>query len=319
MKRFAFVVSVALLPCLVGACNQSSVADTESNSKAALMATAPTRESTARKPTRLPVWARSIPQDIPPPADVAAPPASAARTESGIASIVLVPPSGNAAERPRAQDTVTARYTGWTEKGVLFWASKFRGEQESLIPKNAPMKGFGEALQLLVVGERRRFWIPEELGFGKNPEDPMHPPGPLTMDVELVSIDPAPDPPPAPSDLREPPANAVKTPSGLRYRVLEKGTGKERPKGHDHAQIEFTGWTKEGRVFDSSIPERKPRSITVVKAMSGLTEALKGMVVGEKRRLWLPADIAHGDEGTEKKPGGDLIIDVKLVRIVPGL
>jgi FKBP-type peptidyl-prolyl cis-trans isomerase len=319
VKQLTIHLTVALLPCLASACNQSSVADAEPSLEAALTATAPTRQGTTRKPTQLPLWARSIPQNIPAPADVAAPPASAERTETGLASIVLVPATGNVDERPRAQDTVTVDYAGWTEHGVLFFASKLRAQPENLTPKGAPMKGFGEALQLLSVGERRRFWIPAELGFGKNPKDPMQPAGALTMEIELLGIDRAPDPPPAPPDLSEPPADAVKTVSGLAYRVLEKGTGKQRPKGHDYAHIEFTGWTAEGKVFDSSIPERKPRSITVVKAMSGLTEALKGMVEGEKRRLWLPADIAHGEEGTVKKPGGDLVMDVKLIRIVRGI
>ena len=118
---------------------------------------------------------------IPAPDDVAAPPADAETTASGLASKVLEAGSGSV--NPTATSNVTVHYTGWTTDGRMFDSSVARG-QPSMFPLNRVIRGWTEGVQLMVVGEKRRFWIPEELAYGGR-RDPR---GMLVFDVELIAI-----------------------------------------------------------------------------------------------------------------------------------
>jgi peptidylprolyl isomerase len=120
-------------------------------------------------------------QDLPAPDDVAAPPKDAERSSSGLASKVLVKGTGSA--HPRATSTVTVHYTGWSTDGTMFDSSVVRG-QTATFPLNRVIKGWTEGLQLMVVGEKRRFWIPANLAYGENGRVP----GMLVFDVELFEF-----------------------------------------------------------------------------------------------------------------------------------
>src|SRR5262249_24905544 len=151
---------------------------------------------------------------------------------------VLTPGTGT--DHPRRQDGVKVQYTGWTKIGQMFDSSLARGEPatfglERVIP------GWTEGLQLMVVGEKRRFWIPAALAYGDTPRSGA-PAGDLTFDVELLEIMKGPDAPPVPEDVAAPPKTAKKTKSGLAYRVLQPGTGKQ-PKATDIVSVHYTGWT----------------------------------------------------------------------------
>ena len=115
------------------------------------------------------------------PPDVAAPPEEAEFTESGLASKVLK--EGTGTEHPTATSTVTVHYTGWKTDGTMFDSSVKRGKKSSF-PLNRVIKGWTEGLQLMVVGEKRRFWIPTDLAYGENGRVP----GMLVFDVELFEI-----------------------------------------------------------------------------------------------------------------------------------
>src|SRR3712207_6378824 len=69
---------------------------------------------------------------------------------------------------------------------------------------------------------------------------------------------PAPGDIPAPPDVAAPPADAQKTPSGLASKVLTPGTGKDHPGPEDRVKVHYTGWTKDGKMFDSSIVRKEP-------------------------------------------------------------
>ena len=119
---------------------------------------------------------------IPAPPDVAAPPADAETTASGLASKVIT--EGTGTENPGATDTVEVHYTGWTTDGEMFDSSVTRGEPAQF-PLNAVIAGWTEGLQLMVEGETRRLWIPEELAYMGQPGRPA---GMLVFDVELIRI-----------------------------------------------------------------------------------------------------------------------------------
>jgi peptidylprolyl isomerase len=123
-----------------------------------------------------------MPAAPPVPDDVAAPPADAEVTPSGLATKILR--AGTSENRPAADDTVEVHYSGWTTNGELFDSSVSRGESISFGLRQV-IAGWTEGVQLMSVGESRRLWIPEELAYQGRPGSPA---GLLVFDVELISI-----------------------------------------------------------------------------------------------------------------------------------
>jgi FKBP-type peptidyl-prolyl cis-trans isomerase len=248
------------------------------------------------------------PAGPPAPPDVAAPPADAQRTASGLASRVLTPGTGT--EHPGARDRVTVHYTGWTTDGNSFDSSRTRGEPATF-PLNGVIAGWTEGLQLMVVGEHRRFWIPEELAYRGRPGRPA---GMLVFDVELISMQRAPEPPQTPPDVAAPPADAQRTPSGLASRVLRPGTGTRHPTAENVVEVHYSGWTTDGQMFDSSVTRGEPAQFPLGGVIAGWTEGVQLMVEGERRRFWIPESLAY--QGRPGAPAGMLVFDVELLRIV---
>src|SRR6476619_269791 len=109
---------------------------------------------------------------------------------------------------------------------------------------------------------------------------------------------------PAPPDVAAPPADATKTASGLATKVLKAGTGKDHPAKEDLVTIHYTGWTTDGKMFDSSVSRGKPSTFGVSKVIAGFSEGIQLMVPGEKRRLWIPEVLAY--KGQAGRPAGML-------------
>jgi peptidylprolyl isomerase len=82
---------------------------------------------------------------------------------------------------------VRVHYSGWTKDGKMFDSSVARGEPTSF-GLNQVIPGWTEGVQLMVVGEKTRFWIPGKMAYGDEPKRPGAPSGPLTFDVELLDI-----------------------------------------------------------------------------------------------------------------------------------
>src|SRR5687767_5273344 len=116
---------------------------------------------------------------------------------------------------------------------------------------------------------------------------------------------------PAPPDVAAPPADAVKTASGLATKVLTPTTSKERPAKDDLVTVDYTGWTTDGKMFDSSVARGKPSTFGVARVIPGFSEGIQLMAVGEKRRLWIPEALAY--KGQEGRPKGMLVFDVQLL------
>ncbi|MGA0845985.1 MAG: FKBP-type peptidyl-prolyl cis-trans isomerase [Luteolibacter sp.] len=354
------------------------------------------------------------------PDDVKAPPADALKSESGLASKVLQEGSGS--EKPSVTDQVKVHYSGWTTDGKMFDSSVTRGEPASF-PLNGVIKGWTEGLQLMVEGEKRRFWIPAELAYGENPgggrpggmlvfdvelleiqqqakvpadakktadgvayeilkdgdgasptaadivtfhlhastlsgqvlQDTRQagesapsalgsqlspqlmavvaemklgekrrcwlpeanlPGGHVVLDFELISFKPAPPPPAVPEDVGAVPDDAEKSPSGLASKLLQKGSGDKKPSADQSVRVHYSGWTTDGKMFDSSVTRGEPTSFPLNGVIKGWTEGLQLMTVGEKRRFWIPAELAYGENPGGGRPGGMLVFDVELLEIL---
>jgi len=250
----------------------------------------------------------ALAQEVTAPPDVAAPPEDATCTDSGLCSKVLA--AGTGEEHPDAWDNVTVHYSGWTTDGKMFDSSVTRG-QPATFPLNRVIPGWTEGLQLMVVGEKRRVWIPVDLAYNNRPGRPA---GMLVFDVELLEIEnmpKPPDPPAVPADVAGPPADAEKTKSGLASKVLSPGTGTEHPRASSTVTVHYSGWTTDGKMFDSSVIRGQPATFPLNRVIPGWTEGLQLMVVGEKRRLWIPEELAY--KGAPGAPQGLLVFDVELL------
>lgn len=117
---------------------------------------------------------------------------------------------------------------------------------------------------------------------------------------------------PAPPDVAAPPKDAKKTKSGLAYKVLTPGTGKEHPTETSEVRVHYTGWTTDGKMFDSSVGGGLPAEFPLNKVIKGWTEGVQLMVVGEKTRFWIPEPLAYGGR---RAPYGLLVFDIELLRI----
>lgn len=116
------------------------------------------------------------------PSDVAAAPADAQVTASGLASKMIN--AGDGGANPTLDSVVTIHYTGWTTEGKGVDSSVARGEPATL-PVKGLFPGLKEGIQLMTVGEERRFWIPQDLTFaGKSKQQSQM----LVFDVELMAI-----------------------------------------------------------------------------------------------------------------------------------
>lgn len=121
--------------------------------------------------------------------------------------------------------------------------------------------------------------------------------------------------PETPKDVAAAPADAEKTASGLQHKLLSKGTGVTKPKATDLVTVHYSGWTTDGKLFDSSVQRGQPTSFPLNGVIAGWTEGLQLMVEGEKRRFWIPAKMAYGENPGAGYPAGTLVFDVELIRI----
>jgi FKBP-type peptidyl-prolyl cis-trans isomerase len=249
------------------------------------------------------------PPQLPAPEDVAAAPKDATKTKSGLASKVLTKGTGKV--RPGPTDQVKVGYAGWTKDGKMFDSSP--ADKPATFGVSNVIPGWVEGLQLMVEGEKRRIWIPAALAYGETPKMPGAPAGDLVFDVELLEIMKAPE---TPKDVAKAPKDAKKTDSGLAYRVLTKGKGTTHPTPTSRVTVHYSGWTTDGKLFDSSVQRGAPTSFMLNGVIKGWTEGVQLMVEGEKTRFWIPGELAYGDKPTRPgAPSGMLVFDIELLQI----
>ena len=246
------------------------------------------------------------------PADVAEAPPQATKTQSGLAWKVLLKAKGTT--RPGPNDKVIVNFTGWTPEGKVIASSIPDGEPWTFLMAELS-KGLAEGLGMMAAREKRRLWIPADLASPGRPKR-RGPAGPAVFDVELIEVVKMPDPVAVPDDLDAPPADAKRTPSGLAYKILKRGKGKDRPTAASTVEVHYSGWTRDGTMFDSSVQRGKPASFPLNGVIAGWTEGVQLMVVGDKARFWIPSALAYGD--TPSRPGapvGPLVFDIELLSI----
>ena len=105
--------------------------------------------------------------------------------------------------------------------------------------------------------------------------------------------------------------------SGLQYKVIKEG-GADHPGPTESVTVHYEGKLLDGTVFDSSYSRNEPATFPLDAVIKGWTEGVQLMVVGEKRRFWIPASIGYGDRGGGGGliPGGAMLVfDIELLGI----
>src|SRR5690606_17309969 len=102
--------------------------------------------------------------------------------------------------------------------------------------------------------------------------------------------------------------------SGLAYKVLKKGSGTEHPTAQSKVKVHYSGWTTDGKMFDSSVTRGRPAEFPLRGVIKGWTEGVQLMVVGEKTRFWIPSELAY--DNRPGKPQGMLVFDIELLEIL---
>ncbi|MDR1698952.1 MAG: FKBP-type peptidyl-prolyl cis-trans isomerase [Prevotellaceae bacterium] len=108
----------------------------------------------------------------------------------------------------------------------------------------------------------------------------------------------------------------VTLPSGLQYLVLTEGTG-AKPAADQQVTVNYEGFLVDGTKFDSSIDRGEPATFGVTQVIKGWTEALQLMPVGSKWKLFIPYDLAYGEQGAGQfiPPYATLVFEVELLEI----
>src|SRR5882757_5390953 len=110
-------------------------------------------------------------------------------------------------------------------------------------------------------------------------------------------------------------AGVVILPDGLQYTVLAEGTG-AMPAANDVVSVNYRGTLLDGTEFDSSYKRGQPAQFPVNGVIKGWTEALQLMKTGSKWKLFIPSDLAYGENGQRGiPPNSVLVFEVELLSV----
>ena len=109
----------------------------------------------------------------------------------------------------------------------------------------------------------------------------------------------------------------IKTATGLKYRIIKEGEGVKNPSANSVVTVHYIGKLENGTEFDSSYRRNQPAAFPVNGVITGWTEALQLMRVGDKWELTIPPELGYGSEGAGNTipPNATLIFEVELIGI----
>lgn len=208
-------------------------------------------------------------------------------------------------------DVVTLDFMGWTVADKKRFHSSLEVGEPLVAQVSQLFHGFKDVLVHTHQDDILVIWMDQKYGIDPNGRDLK---GDLVFSMQIVDVASMPAGLDAPDDVAAPPADALTTKSGLASKILSEGSGSVHPKATDTVRVHYTGWTTDGAMFDSSIQRGEPAQFPLSHVIAGWTEGLQLMVEGEKRRFWIPQELAY--RGQPGAPAGMLVFDVELIAIL---
>ncbi len=197
----------------------------------------------------------------------------------------------------QAGDLVSVDYTGKLTNGKVFDSSKGPDKKpyQFVLGWERVIKGWDQGLVGLKIGGKRLLTIPPELGYGSEAQgDDIPANSILVFEVELKDI------------------------KRTKIEVLTKGTGEAAAMG-DKVEVNYRGTMLDGTEFDSSYKRNQtfPVEIGVTRVITGFTQGLIGMKVGEKRKVTIPPEMAYGPRARSEiiKPNSTLVFELEVMKL----
>jgi len=218
--------------------------------------------------------------------------------------------AGAGKQLPNDDDRVLLEYSTFASSGRPLDSSATHGEAIAESVRNLG-PGLPCVVKRMSVGESRRVWVGAALQ-PEGQEGPRSIPArDLVFDITLRQLVRAPQ---RPAHYAAPPLTAQRTRSGLRFQILRRGSGNQRPVANSRVTISHSGWTNQGVLFVSSALAGEPASFVTHELPAGLSEGVQLMRVGDKLRFWLPARLAY-ENATKSAPRGPVVFDVELLAL----
>ena len=223
---------------------------------------------------------------------------------------------------PVSTDLVVVHYAGTLKDGVEFDSSHSRGAAATF-PLNRVIPGWTEGVQLMSEGDKFRFFVPPDLGYGKSGSGSnIGPNEALIFDVELIKVQ-------SPERNLETAVNflaenagkngIVTTDSGLQYEVITEGAADGKsPSATDTVEVHYKGTLLNGTEFDSSYSRGETIEFPLNRVIPGWTEGVQLMSEGDKYRFFIHPDLGYGERGTPGGPIGPneaLVFEVELISV----
>lgn len=232
-------------------------------------------------------------------------------TSSGLKYKIVKKGDGKQAQ---AGNIVVVHYIGKLENGSVFDNSYDRGQPIRFkLGVGRVIKGWDEGIALLHKGDKAKFIIPPELGYGNRKVGSIPPNSTLYFDVELLDIVPA----PKAFDVEG--KDTIKTKSGLKYIMVKSNPNGKQAQAGNMVLVHYTGYLSNGKIFDSSVERGKPFSFPLGqgRVIKGWDEGIAYLKEGEKARFIIPSNLAYGEKGAPPliPPNSTLIFDVEIIKV----
>ncbi len=237
-------------------------------------------------------------------------PAKTMKTASGLEYTIKEKGTG---KHPQIGDKVVVNYTGKLTNDSVFDSSLKRGPFTFKLGSGEVIKGWDEAFQLLQVGDKATIKFGPELGYGDKGSGPIPPKATLIFDVELMDVIES------PKQWDAKGKDTVTLASGMKYIIIKENKVGEKAAAGTKVSLHYSGFFKDGKMFDSSIERGQPFSVKLGdnQIIKALEEGIESMHKGEKAKFFIPYMLAYGEQGhppviPEK---ADLIFDIELLDI----
>ncbi len=212
---------------------------------------------------------------------------------------------------PVDNDIVKVHYKLMLQDSTLIDSSYEREEPASFkLGAGQVIKGWDIALSEFPGGTEVTLILPPDLAYGDRTAGQIPANSVLIFYLKIMDVIPAPKPYVLSDNYI-----VAETESGLKYTIVEKGSGPKLTKGM-RVLVHYTGFFEDMSVFDSSFERKEPVDIILGRSMviKGWEEGLTQLRKGDKARLWVPYELAYGEQGRGPiPPRTDLIFDIEIM------